>query len=398
MRVLIFVLTLLLFTPFLTVPALQAFAAEEGLYICPMHPHIHGKKGEHCPICGMELVPAPSSSSAPMSLPPDGGRESGGGIAIDPAYRQALGVRAAPAAMHDFGSEIHVFGRIEASTRREHAVATRTAGWVVEIKADAEGDAVKKGDMLYAFYSPDLMSAQTDYFLEKRGRNRAGNAERRLRLSGMDDQAIAALNKSGKMMERTPFYAPSDGIVSMLNARKGSYVNEGDIIMRLQDYSDLWLMAEADVKDVPLLSPGMPVRAKVSGAGDEYDGTVDIIFPIANEMSRKVMVRAVLPNPEGRLKPGQYADVTFEAGKSPRLAVPSEAVLYDGAGAHVIESLADGSFRPVMVKTGITAHGMTEILSGLEENRSVVVSGQFMIDAESSLRGGMAAMGHDHGQ
>lgn len=395
MRVIVFVLTLLLFTPLLAVPSPQAFAAEEGLYICPMHPHIHGKAGDHCPICGMELVPAPASG--PMSLPQDGGHD-GGGIAIDPSYRQALGVRTAPAALHDFGGEIHAFGRIEASTRREHVVATRTAGWIAELKTDAEGDLVKKGDILYTFYSPDLMSAQTDYFLERRGRNRAGNGERRLRLFGMDDQAIAALNKSGKMMEQTPFYAPSDGVVSMLSARKGSYVNEGDVIMRVQDYSELWLMAEVDVKDVSFLASGVPVRAKISGTGDEYDGTVDIVFPVANEMNRKVMVRIVLPNPEGRLKPDLYADVMFDVEKSQRLAVPVEAVLYDGAGAHVIESLADGSFRPVMVKTGITSRGMTEILSGLEENRDIVVSGQFMIDAESNLRGGMAAMGHDHGK
>ncbi|HRQ60447.1 MAG TPA: hypothetical protein PLO23_02880, partial [Alphaproteobacteria bacterium] len=53
--------------------------------------------------------------------------------------------------------------------------------------------------------------------------------------------------------------------------------------------------------------------------------------------------------------------------------------------------------RPVMVETGITASGLTEITSGLSHGQKIVKSGQFMLDAESNLKGGMAAMGHDHG-
>ncbi len=63
----------------------------------------------------------------------------------------------------------------------------------------------------------------------------------------------------------------------------------------------------------------------------------------------------------------------------------------------MIEALGDGKFRPRMVETGITANGLTEITSGLEVEERIVSSGQFMIDAESNLRGGMANMGHDHG-
>ncbi|MCB1531769.1 MAG: efflux RND transporter periplasmic adaptor subunit, partial [Alphaproteobacteria bacterium] len=76
---------------------------------------------------------------------------------------------------------------------------------------------------------------------------------------------------------------------------------------------------------------------------------------------------------------------------------PAEAVLYGGMGAYVIEDAGDGYFRPVMVETGITASGLTEITSGLSYGQKIVKSGQFMLDAESNLKGGMAAMGHDHG-
>ena len=75
------------------------------------------------------------------------------------------------------------------------------------------------------------------------------------------------------------------------------------------------------------------------------------------------------------------------------MAVPAEAVLYSSMGAYVMENVRDGYFRPVMVKTGITANGLTEIKSGLSEGMRIVTSGQFMLDAESNLKGGMAQMG-----
>ena len=62
-----------------------------------------------------------------------------------------------------------------------------------------------------------------------------------------------------------------------------------------------------------------------------------------------------------------------------------------------MENVKDGYFKPVMVETGITANGLTEIKSGLSHGQRIVTSGQFMLDAESNLKGGMAAMGHDHG-
>jgi Cu(I)/Ag(I) efflux system membrane fusion protein len=93
----------------------------------------------------------------------------------------------------------------------------------------------------------------------------------------------------------------------------------------------------------------------------------------------------------------------FEAQAQSRLAVPADAILYGKDGGHVIEAAGDGHFRPIAVKTGITSDGMTEILSGLKEGQHIVTSGQFMIDAESSLRGGTESMdsmdmeaGHAH--
>ena len=361
-------------------------AAGETVYICPMHPHIHGKEGDTCPICGMKMVPR-TSTDAPA---PEENRE--GALYIEPAYKQALGVKTGTVGSHVFGKTIHAFGHVAPSTRLEHIVSVRTAGWIVDLNTDAIGDTVKAGDLLFTFYSPDLMRAQSDYMAGQRGGAAVGDPAQRLRLYGMGDRTIEELKKKGRFLEKTPFYAPIAGTVSALNTRKGAYVKEGDAILTLQDYSKVWVLAHVPLKDMQFLSAGAPATIMVNDTGEVFRTRADFIYPATDPQSRNGLVRLVLDNPDGKLKTDMLTDVTFAADSRERLAVPEEAVLYGGRGAYVIEALKDGRFRPVMTRTGITSEGMTEIISGLSDGQNVVTSGQFMIDAESNLSGGMANM------
>lgn len=368
----------------------------EQVYICPMHPHIHGKKGGTCPICGMDLVPQEQSS--PMDNTPMEGEKTApagdqsGALRITPDYIQALGVRTDKVSSHTLGRSIHAFGIIEPSTRSEYVVAIRKNGWITDLKTSAMGDTVKKGDLLFTLYSPDLMAAQSDYLLNRSG---IGDPERRLYLYGMDDKSIALLREKGRMLEETPFYAPMDGTVLALNVRKGSFVDveeNSETVLTLQDLSKVWANAHVPVRDLQFLAVGTPASVTVESTGETYSASVDFIYPDVDAENRKGMARLVVDNPDGKLKLNTPVSVTFTTDSASRLAVPEEAVLYDQAGAHVIMAMGHGRFHPVNVKTGITANGLTEITSGLSEGQDIVTSGQFMIDAESNLRGGMNNM------
>lgn len=386
MRVYIFTIILLIFTS----PAIAA----ENIYICPMHPHITGEEGDNCPICGMSLVTKISNSSETM----DEHTEHQTGVPVDafkinPSYVQALGVRTTEVTHKTFGKKLRAFGEIVPSTRLEYSVNVRTKGWIVDLATDAVGDTVKKGDLLFTYYSPDLMTAQSDFLIG----TRIGNAEQRLRLHGMDDKAVTLLKKKGKFLEKTPFHAPENGTVTMLNVRKGAHINEGGLILSLQDFSKVWVNVDIPLRDIEFLKVGTPAQVVMPETGEELETVIDYIHPISDPKNRTVMARLVLNNSDGSLKPSTYVDAIFTASSKSRLAVPVEAVLYSKMGAHVIENLGNGYFRPVMVKTGITSNGLTEIKSGLKHGQSIVTSGQFMLDAESNLRGGMDAMSHDHG-
>jgi membrane fusion protein, copper/silver efflux system len=375
MRFVIFLLMLFSFSS-------AVFAAED--YICPMHPHIHGNKGDHCPVCGMELVPAPAQSKPPA--------RKEGKILIDPSYTQLLGVKTAPAEKRFFGRDIRAWGQMKAPSGLTHVVSLRKGGWIVKLSANATGQKVKKGDLLFTLYSPDLMTAQADYLAVAKGGFFPANNESRLSLYGMGAEAIALLKEKKDVLQETPFYAPADGIVLELSAREGSFVEEGGAVMTLQDYAQVWVEARMPVRDIGFIAAETPATVTLPQTGEVFSATGGTVFPDADHQSGFGMVRLTLDNAGGKLKPGVYADVVFKAEGKERLAVPAEAVLYGKDSARVIVSSGEGSFEARPVQAGITSEGLTEIASGLAEGETIVVSGQFMIDAESSLSGGMSGM------
>jgi Cu(I)/Ag(I) efflux system membrane fusion protein len=363
-------------------------------YLCPMHPHIQGTQGEHCPICGMALTPRKNSTpheskkSMPAQTAPDDlvAPET---INLAPFLQQALGVTTTTVAWHKFGQNIRAFATIVPSTRHEWVIAMRTEGWIVDLATAAVGDNVHKGDLLFTYYSPKLMTEQSDYLIRghRASRDKQGNS---LKLYGMDEQSIAELKAKGQMMEATPFYAPQDGTVVKLHVRKGSFVKAGDIALSIQDFSQVWVHAQVLLQDLPFLRIGQPAKIMVPLTNQSYSSQIDFIHPVANATTHTVQVRLVVKNHSLATMPGTYVDVIFEGNSQQRLALPAKAVLYSGQGATVIESLGQGNFRPIKIQPGITANGLTEIISGLEAGQHIVTSGQFMLDADSNLNHGLA--------
>ena len=347
----------------------------------------------------MEMVPDP------LCFPEEGRKDQRdrptGAVYIRPVFQQALGVKTSEVSRQSFGQNIRSYGEIVSSPRRARMVHLRSEGWVVDLATDAVGDAVQKGDLLFTLYSPELMNAQADYLLSLNTRATDPDLKNRLQLFGMDEKSIKALESEKKIMETTPFYAAAAGSISDLSVKKGAFVERGGHILSIQDYRRVWVNANVAVRDIQFLEVGTPATVTVPETGQKFKAEIGFIHPVSDPQSRTVPVRLVLDNPQGVIRPGLYVDTTFDARKKTRLAVPREAVLYGAGGAHIIEDIGDGYFRAVTVETGITSGGLTEITGGLSDGQAIVTSGQFMIDAESNLRGGMAAMGHgkmDHGK
>ncbi len=375
----IFILSLLLSQP--------SISQEIVEYTCPMHPHYISTDADGiCPVCGMGLVAA-RLSQATLSAPED--------IQVSEGMLQTMGVRVAEVKKTALSRKIRAFGNVQANTRREVVSASRLEGWIENLAVTAEGDTVARGQLLYQIYSPELVAAQKDFLasLNIGNKNRINATEQRLRSLGMQRTAIASLREKRELLERIPVYAEDSGIVQSLEARDGAYVKPGNIVLKLQSYIDVWVIASIVEQDINDVVSGIPVRLNFPSAPSApATGIVDYVYPTIDPVTRTLKVRIVVKNEQGVLRPGAFADVAFEVERGESLTIPSEAVLHDSLGSHVIISLGEGKFRSRKIQIGNTTEGKTEITAGLNESERVVVSGQFMLDSEANLREGFAKL------
>ncbi len=382
-------ISLLFIFVFTTAPA---FAEKEVLYwVAPMDPNYRSDSPGKSPM-GMDLVPVYASDDEDEESDAEGDRAT---VRIPPETIQNIGVRVEKARRARFGDDIRSYGVVTENTRMQQDVSSRVAGWIEELKITAVGDEVRKGELLFTMYSPDLVSAQQDYIaaLNTGARGRIKAAARRLKSLGVQNQVLAELKNRRSKLQNVPFYALTDGVVSKLNVRVGTYVKSGMQIAEIQDYSSVWINVSVAEKDLQFLTHDSMATIEFPNLGGvSRNGLIDYIYPTIDPVSRTGQVRLVLDNKDGRLKPGAYADVTFATQVAERLAVPGDAILKSSEGDFVVLAKGKGRFQPRKVKTGITSKGRTEIISGIKEGDDIVGSAQFLIDSESSLRGAFRKM------
>ena len=392
-------------------------------YTCPMHPQIIGDGPGKCPICGMDLVAITPSSNAPihdeksnmgwqsspqgsadrkilywydpmvpdkrfdkpgkspfmdMELVPKYASETSGMnesgkpvISINADTVQKMGVRTEKITRGSFAQSLRATGIVMENERARWDLFSQVEGRISDLQHSAVGDPVKKGELFYRIYSPELLALQNDYLAARK--------------SGLSD--LADITKSGKAYDQVPFYIPADGILARLEIRNGHYLKANDEIGHIQNLSSVWIEAALPEKDIASVKVDDMASITVAGGTQITEGKVDYIYPTIDAEARTGKIRLIVDNKDGLLRPASYATVDFSTGQaSERLTVSSEAILRDSRGEHVIVALVDGKFQAHDVKTGVVSAGRTEILSGLQENDMVVTSAQFLIDSESSLQ------------
>lgn len=330
---------------------------------------------------------------------PDTDREATlppGTITVDSRRRQLIGLEVGEAIVRPLTRIIRAYGRVTFDERRVSDISLKYDAWIGQLKADFLGAPVRKGDVLFTIFSPDLYAAQQEYLdVIRRSGPTASNALReaaaqRLRFWGMTDDQITGLAKAGRLQEYVPILAPQDGIIVEKNVVDGTGVKAGSTLLRVADLSEVWVEAEAYEADIPLLSEGMEATIALSYLpGEVLRGRVEYIYPYLEDKTRTGRLRLSFPNPDGWLKPQMYTEVKLEAALGETLAVPEQAVIVAGETRVVFEDLGDGHLAPRRVRTGRRVDGYVEILAGLDPGDRVVTSGNFLIASESRLKAGL---------
>ncbi len=352
-------------------------------YHDPMTPGNKFDKPAKSPFMDMMLVPVYA-----------GGESDEGKVTVSPRTQQNLGVRTALVAEGTLAPQVAAVGSISFNERDQVMVQARATGFVERLHVRATLDRVNKGQALVDLYVPDWVAAQEEFLSLKRmtGSDLAGlidGARQRMRLAGMAEDQIKLVERTGKTQARTTIFAPIGGVVVELAVREGMTVMAGGPLFRINGLSTVWANAELPESQAALVRPGAKVRAQSPAApGVAFEGRVQAILPDVNAATRTLTARLELANPGARLVPGMFVSMQFMDMRNEKaLLIPTEAVIQTGKRTVVMIAEENGKFRPVEVQAGIESGGQTEIKAGLQAGQRVVVSSQFLIDSEASLKG-----------
>lgn len=322
------------------------------------------------------------------------GDSDGSQITVSPRMQQSLGVRTAEVVEGRLAPRVSAVGNIAFNERDLVVLQARAAGYVERVHVRATLDRVQQDQPLAELYVPDWVAAQEEFLALRRmpGPDLAtlvDGARQRMRQVGMSEAQIAQVETTGRTQPRMTLTAPIGGVVVELPVREGMAVMAGTTLFRINGLSTVWANAQVPESQANLVRPGAAVLATSPAVpGTSFRGRVQALLPDVDPATRTLTARLELANPGVRLVPGMLVQMQFTDPRSPTaLLVPSEAVIQTGQRTVVMLAEDNGRFRPVQVDAGIESAGQTEIRRGLRLGQRVVVSAQFLIDSEATLKG-----------
>jgi Cu(I)/Ag(I) efflux system membrane fusion protein len=351
-----------------------------------------------------DTSPVPKKDSMGMDYLPvyEGGAEDGSTVTVSPGRLQRTGVRSEPAERRVVTRPVRTPGTIKLDERRVAVISLRSESFIEKVENVTTGERVRAGQSLLRLYSPEISAASAQYLsvLNDGGGIAGGRAavlegaRRRLQNLDVPPEALAEIERGRKVPTTITWSAPRDGLVLERNATDGMRAMPGDVLFRIADLSTLWVLADVPEHDLGAVRPGQAVMIRVrSLPGQVFPGKIGLIYPQVNPETRTARIRIEIPNPDGLLLPDMYADVEITTGAAkPVVAVPDSALIDTGTRQVVIVDKGEGRFEPRQVTVGASGSGFVEIREGVAPGDQVVVSANFLIDAESNLKAALQSM------
>ena len=316
---------------------------------------------------------------------------------------QKLGVRTEAAQMRTLDRTVTAAGRIEPDERRVYAISPKFEGYVERLHVNFTGQSVGRGQALFEVYSPELVSAQREYAIAAQGvealsaaggsaqagmKQLAESSLQRLKNWDISEEQVKALVKSGDSKRTLTFRSPVAGTVIEKKAVQGMRFMPGEALYQIADLSTVWVIADVFEQDIGLVQSGARAKVKINAYPDKaFAGTVTYVYPTLQAQTRTVAVRIELANPARLLKPAMFAQVELATtSKGAVLTVPVSAVIDSGTRQMVLVQQGEGRFEPRAVLLGARSDTYVEVREGLKDGEQVVVTANFLIDAESNLQ------------
>lgn len=363
------------------------------VFRCPMaasfQQWVQTEEELHNPYMG-HAMPACGTEGDWVSQGPAPGGLDDAGVTIDPSRQQRFGIRSARVRSGPVVKTVRGLGRVSWADTEVQDVTLTTGGWVRALRVDTEGQQVARGQVLFEIYSPELYAAQREFLLalQRPADDPLREASRRkLALMGLTPGQIDELARRGEPSEQVPILSPVAGYVVSKQVVQGTAFPPGAPLYRIAPLGRVWVDAEVYAEDVPRVEVGMPATVRLPGRADAaYPGAVAQLLPTVSPVQHTRTVRLVLDNPDERLLPGMYADVTLEAHLPARIVVPETAVIHTGARHLVFVDQGHGRLVPREVELGDHVREGWVVDRGLSDGEAVVTTGTFLVAAESRMR------------
>jgi len=353
---------------------------------------------------------APTTQTPAMTMPAanDSGTQPGATVQLAPDEIAAAGVQVAEVRTAALKTDIPAVGRVDPPESQLAAVSARIGGRIDKLRVQYTGEQVRAGQPVAEIYSPEVATALEEYRLAQENRNGLRNSDdamartaaeamvtasrRKLELWGIGAKQFAAPSTTG--IPHITLYSNAHGVVVDRKVTQGQYVNAGDTLFTLADLSQIWIKADVYEEQMPLIRVGQPVAITADALpGRTLHGRVDFIEPAANPQTRTVPIHIHLPNPGMKLLPGMFVNANFAGvAARPTIVVPRSAVIDTGTRKLVYLARPNGVFEAREVQLGLPSGELFPVTAGLAAGDKIVVSGNFLIDSQTHLSGGMSSM------
>ena len=320
--------------------------------------------------------------------------ESPGATADGGAAPESVAVVTAAVVEKPIAVKIEALGTAHAN---EAVEVTSKAGNKVVAVGFEEGQWVQRGQVLVELDGAQAradLAASEAALAESRsayGRSRDLYAQQALSQSQLEQIEATLKGNEARVASAqarvadTVIPAPFDGRVGLRRVSVGALVNPGTVITTLDDTRTMKLDFDVPETFLAILKPGLTVAAtSVAYPGVSFGGAVESVDSRVDPVSRSIKVRARVPNPEGRLRPGMFLTVEVSRDPLPGLVVPEEAVVPERGHVYAFV-VADGKALRREIAIGRRSPGEVEITSGLATGERVVIEGTQMIRDGSTV-------------
>ena len=358
---------------------------------------------------GGDSTSAQHSGHQPGSAASPAASETAASVQMTDDEQRSIGLQTAVVQHRMIRRELLAAARVEEPETQLASISARIAGRIDKLHVDFTGQPVRRGQPIAEIYSPEVLTSAEEYRLALENRKRfGGNAEaqaisgadeliaasrRRLELWGLTPQQIDSIATSGKPQIDLTIFSPASGIVTERKVTQGQYVNAGDVLYTVTDLSMVWVKADIYEADLSQIHVGQAVEiVSESAPGARLRGQVGFLEPMVNAQTRTTVARIGVSNPGMRLRPGMFVQVRFAVSGQHSLAVPRSAVVDTGTRKLVYIAKGGGVFEAHEVQLGPVADDYFPVSAGLHGGERIVTEGNFMLDSQTRISGGMSGM------